>query len=290
MFLTQLVHGITLGACYALIALGYSMVYGIIGLINFAHGDIYMVGSFLALYFVTVPKLHVSVAFLLSMAITSLLGMLIERIAYKPLRKSGRLSPLISAIGVSIFLSTFVNMIKGPQTRGFPEVIKEIEFSIAGVRITSLELYVMAMSVVLMLVLQYIVQKTRVGQAMRATSYDKDVAALMGIDVDRIIALTFAIGSALAAASGVMMGIYFNACWPLMGFMAGLKAFTAAVLGGIGSIPGAVVGGLFLGVVEILGTAYLASSYRDAISFTILILVLLVKPSGLLGRRIEQKV
>lgn len=290
MFLTQLIHGLTLGACYALIALGYSMVYGIIGLINFAHGDIYMVGSFIALYLTSIQKANIILAFVLSMAITSLIGMVIERIAYKPLRHSSRLSPLISAIGVSIFLSTLLNLRMGPQTRGFPDVMKEVQLRVGGIVITNIELYVVAMAVLLMVGLRYVVMKTRVGQAMRATSYDKDVAALMGINVDRIIAFTFAIGSALAAASGVMMGIYFNAWWPLMGFSAGLKAFSAAVLGGIGSIPGAMLGGITLGLVEILGSAYIASSYRDAIAFGILIVVLLIKPSGLLGRKMEQKV
>ncbi|HHV79348.1 MAG TPA: branched-chain amino acid ABC transporter permease [Firmicutes bacterium] len=290
MFLTQLVHGLTLGACYALIALGYSMVYGIIGLINFAHGDIYMLGSFFALYLTSVVKMKIAPAFLIAMGLTSLVGLVIERVAYKPLRRSGRLSPLISAIGVSIFLSTLLNMYMGPQTRGFPDVITELQVKLGEIVITTTQLYIVAMSIALMLLLRHIVMRTRVGQAMRACSWDREVASLMGINVDQIIALTFAIGSALAAAAGVMMGVYFNAWWPLMGFSAGIKAFTAAVLGGIGSIPGAMLGGVVLGLVEILGSAYLQSSYRDAISFTILIIVLLVRPSGLLGRKIEQKV
>lgn len=292
MFLQQLINGVTLGSTYALIALGYTMVYGIIMLINFAHGEIYMVGSFIALILVVSYKVNAVAAFFAAMLGCMILGILMERIAYRPLRKkgSGRLSALISAIGVSIFLSNLVLMLRGPQTTRFPDVIEYQFYNIGPAQISNLQILIIAISAVLMLGLQYIVMRTKTGKAMRATAMDMQAAYLMGINVNRIISITFAIGSSLGAAAGVLVGIYFNAVFPLMGVMAGLKAFTAAVLGGIGSIPGAVLGGILLGVAEVLGVAYLSSSYRDAIAFSILIIILLIKPSGILGQRALKKV
>lgn len=291
MFFEQLLNGLTLGSTYALIALGYTMVYGIVQLINFAHGEIYMFGAFVGLYLVVAFGLNIFVALLGAMAFCMLLGMLVERIAYRPLRgKSSRLSALISAIGVSIFLSTLMALLRGTNTTRYPVVMGEKTFHLGSLEVSSLQIIILVVSALLMIGLQLMIQKTRIGKAMRACSQDVDASALMGINVNRVISFTFAIGSALAAAGGVMVGIYYNAVWPYMGTMAGLKAFAAAVLGGIGSVPGAMVGGLTLGVLEIMGVAYLSSSYKDAIAFAILILVLIVRPQGLMGKKISKKV
>jgi branched-chain amino acid transport system permease protein len=291
MLLQQLINGIALGSVYALIALGYTMVYGIITLINFAHGEIFMAGAFVGLIMVSRFKFNIFVAMLVAMAFCTVMGVTIERVAYRPLRCSSRLSALISAIGVSIFLSSLSLMIFGADAKAFPDTAFPVrQIRLAGAEISTLQLLIIGVSAVLMLGLEFIVQRTKIGKAMRATSEDYQTAALMGIDVNRVISFTFAIGSALAGAGGVLVGLLFNAVSFNMGLMAGLKAFAAAVLGGIGSIPGAVLGGLFLGVTEVLGVAAGYSSYRDAIAFAILVLVLLVKPTGLLGRKIQKKV
>lgn len=291
MFWEQLINGLTLGSTYALIALGYTMVYGIIQLINFAHGEIYMFGAFAGLFLVTVLGVNIFIALIGAMIFCMVLGMLVERIAYRPLRgKSSRLSALISAIGVSIFLSTLMALLRGPNTTRYPEVFAVKTYSLGLVEISSLQIIILLVAFLLMAGLTFMVQKTRLGKAMRACSQDLDASYLMGINVNRIISFTFAIGSALAAAGGVMVGIYYNAVWPYMGMMAGLKAFSAAVLGGIGSIPGAMIGGITLGVLEILGVAYLSSSYKDAIAFAILILVLLIRPQGIMGKKKMKKV
>ncbi len=291
MFLEQLINGLTLGSTYALIALGYTMVYGIVQLINFAHGEIYMFGAFVGLFLATVLGLNIILALIGAMAFCMILGMLVERIAYRPLRgKSSRLSALISAIGVSIFLSTLMALLRGPNTTRYPEIMEQNTFHLGSLEISAMQIIILITSAVLMVGLQLLIQKTRVGKAMRACSQDIDAASLMGVNVNRVISFTFAIGSALAAAGGVMVGIYYNAVWPYMGTMAGLKAFSAAVLGGIGSVPGAMVGGLTLGVMEIMGVAYLSSSYKDAIAFAILILVLIIRPQGLMGKKISKKV
>lgn len=291
MFWAQLINGLTLGSTYALIALGYTMVYGIIQLINFAHGEIYMFGAFVGLYLVTVTGVNIFIALLGAMLFCMLLGIVVEKVAYRPLRgKSSRLSALISAIGVSIFLSTLMALLRGTNTTRYPEIITRHTYHLGSVDVSSLQIIILVVSALLMVGLQLMIQKTRIGKAMRACSEDLDASYLMGINVNRIISFTFAIGSALAAAGGVMVGIYYNAVWPYMGTMAGLKAFAAAVLGGIGSVPGAMVGGLSLGVMEILGVAYLSSSYKDAIAFAVLILVLIVRPQGIMGKKISKKV
>lgn len=291
MFWEQLLNGLTLGSTYALIALGYTMVYGIIQLINFAHGEIYMFGAFVGLFLVTVAGVDLFVALIGAMIFCMILGMLVERIAYRPLRgKSSRLSALISAIGVSIFLSTLMALIRGTNTTRYPNILKLNTYHIGDLEISSLQIIILLVSALLMISLQILIQKTKIGKAMRACSQDLDASALMGINVNRIISATFAIGSSLAAAGGVLVGVYYNAVWPYMGMMAGLKAFAAAVFGGIGSIPGAMIGGLTLGVMEIMGVAYLSSSYKDAIAFAILILVLIIRPQGLLGKKITKKV
>lgn len=290
MFWEQLINGLTLGSTYALIALGYTMVYGIVQLINFAHGEIYMFGAFVGLFLV-LAGMNIFIGLLGAMVFCMLLGMLVERIAYRPLRgKSSRLSALISAIGVSIFLSTLMALYRGTNTTRYPEVLGSGTYNIGSVQVSSLQVIILVVSAFLMVALQLLIQKTRIGKAMRACSQDLEASSLMGINVNRVISATFAIGSALAAAGGVMVGIYYNAVWPYMGTMAGMKAFAAAVLGGIGSVPGAMIGGLSLGVMEIMGVAYLSSSYKDAIAFAILILVLIIRPQGLLGQKTSKKV
>ena len=286
----QLVNGLALGSIYALIALGYTMVYGIIGMINFAYGEIFMFGAYAGLVLALTNYVNVYVALLGATLITMVLGVVIERVAYKPLRRSSRLSALISAIGVSIFLSSLMVRVKGPNTRGFPKLFENKIFEIGNFQITIYQIVIIGVAALLMLGLHLFVTYSKTGRAMRACSQDQDAAKLMGVNVDRVISITFAIGSGLAGAAGVLAGIYFNAVQPYMGLLAGLKAFAAAVLGGIGSIPGAMIGGLMIGLAEILGITVNLSQYKDAFAFTILILVLLFKPSGIMGRKANKKV
>lgn len=286
----QLINGISLGSIYALIALGYTMVYGIIKLINFAHGDIYMVGAYVGFYAVTMTKMSIIPALIISMVVTGLLGILVEKITYKPLRKAPRISLLITAIGVSFFLEYTSMYFVSPTPRTFPNVIDSLSLNIGSFVINGQQLLIFIITVILMVLLTYIVQKTKMGKAMRAVSFDTETAQLMGINADRVISFTFAIGSALAAAGGVLVGVYYNSIDPLMGIMPGLKAFVAAVLGGIGSIPGAMTGGIVLGVIEALVSGFISSTFRDAAAFAILILVLLFKPSGIFGKNTNEKV
>ena len=289
-FIQQLINGVSLGSIYALIALGYTMIYGIIKLINFAHGDIYMVGAYLGFFAITVAGLPIFPALLISMAVTGCLGMLVEKLAYKPLRHAPRISLLITAIGVSFFLEYAGMYFVTPTPRTFPDTELNFTFDVGGFIVNGQQLLIFAITIVLMALLTYIVQKTKLGKAMRAASFDTETAQLMGIDSDRVISMTFCIGSALAAAAGVLVGVYYNTIDPLMGIMPGLKAFVAAVLGGIGILPGAVVGGIILGVIEALVAGFLSSTFRDAAAFAILILVLLIKPSGLFGKNTNEKV
>jgi branched-chain amino acid transport system permease protein len=290
-FWQQLVNGVTLGSTYALIALGYTMVYGIIQLINFAHGEVYMIGAFTGLIMVTVYKVNFMVAILAAMLVCIPLAILIERVAYRPLRRSTRLAPLISALGVSIFLQTLVTLIKGgPNPLAFPQVIQDTVYVLGPVRFSTVQVIILVMASLLMVFLQFTVKYTRIGKAMRATSEDYETASLMGINVNRVVSFTFALGAALAGAGGVLVGMYFNSIHPFMGVSVGLKSFCAAVLGGIGSIPGAMLGGIFLGVAEVMGVAAGFDTYKEAIAFGLLILVLLFKPTGLLGLPIQRKV
>lgn len=288
--LQQFVNGLTLGSTYALIALGYTMVYGVLRLINFAHGEVYMVGAFIGLMASQSSGLPFPVVLLIAMAGSAVVGVVIEMIAYRPLRKAPRLAALISAIGMSIFLQNLALAVMGPQTRAFPVPFEVKHFNIGPLRINSFDVLILLTCVGLMIGLHFLVQKTKIGKAMRATALDKDTASLMGINVNLIIAFTFAVGSALAAAAGVLVGMNFNAVAPAMGMMPGLKGFVAAVLGGIGSIPGAMAGGVLLGMAEVMGVALLRSEWRDAIAFGILALVLLLKPSGIFGRNLQEKV
>ena len=287
-FVQQIINGVSLGSIYALIALGYTMVYGIIKLINFAHGDIYMVGAYVSFFAVTMANMSIVPALLISMVVTALLGMLVERLAYAPLRHAPRISVLITAIGMSFLLEYGSMYFVSPTPRTFPEVMGNLAYNIGGFVINGQQLLIFAITTILMIILTYVVQKTKVGQAMRAVSFDTETAQLMGINANRIINFTFGIGSALAAAGGVLVGVYYNSIDPLMGIMPGLKAFVAAVFGGIGSIPGAMAGGIMLGVIEALVSGFISSTFRDAAAFAIL--VLLFRPSGIFGKAVREKV
>lgn len=287
----QIINGISLGSIYALIALGYTMVYGIVKLINFAHGDIFMIGSFIGFYSITILNLGLFPALILSMVVCAIFGVLIERIAYKPLRNATRIAALITAIGVSLFIENGFIYMRGAQPVAYPGdvlPIKNIEWF--GLTISSQSLSILGISIALMIILQLIVHKTKIGKAMRAVSLDYDAARLMGINVNNTISATFAIGSALAGAAGVIFGLYYIKIEPLMGIIPGLKAFIAAVLGGIGLIPGAMVGGLLLGLIESLVSAAGFSLWRDGVAFIVLILILIFRPSGLLGKNTKEKV
>jgi len=297
-FLQQLVNGVTWGSVYALIALGYTMVYGILRLINFAHGDVYMLGAFIGLYASRWLRageepspLKALAVLLASMVICALIGMVIERLAYKPVRRSPRLSALITAIGVSLFLENGGVLVFGADPKFFPQLIPSHNIPLGlGVTLSNQQLIVLVVSMGLMLLLRLLVLHTRVGKAMQAVSHNHMAASLMGISVDRIITFTFMIGSALAAAAGVLVALQSPKIEPYMGIMPGLKAFVAAVLGGIGNIPGAVVGGLIIFVAVAGVTGYVLPTYRDAIAFVLLIVILLVRPAGIFGKAVAEKV
>ena len=289
-FFSQLINGLSLGSIYALIALGYSMVYGIILLLNFAHGDVIMVGAYMSWFVMNQLGLGPVTAVCATIITCTLLGVVIEKIAYTPLRNAPRISLLITAIGVSFFLEYSMILLVSPQPRTFPAVFGATVYHLGPLVANSQQLVILLSAIILMAVLTYIVNKTKAGKAMRAVSYDADAARLMGINIDRVISTTFALGSALAAAGGVLVGVYYNSIDPLMGMMPGLKAFVAAVLGGIGIIPGAMIGGIILGVVEAMVSGFISSTFRDAAAFGILIIILLYKPSGLLGKNVREKV
>lgn len=287
----QCINGISIGSIYALIALGYTMVYGIIKLINFAHGDVFFVGAYTG-YFAAKAGLGLILSLILAMVVCAVLGFIIERLAYKPLRNAARIVILITAIGVSFLLENLGITFLGPQAQGFPEIVKTTNYTLFGdVTISSIQVIILLVTVILMAVLQFIVHRTKIGKAMRAVSFDLEAARLMGINVDSTISATFAIGSALAGAAGVIYAVMYPSVDPLMGIIPGLKAFVAAVLGGIGIIPGAMVGGLLLGLVE-TGVQSIPgmSLWRDGVAFAILILILIFKPTGLFGKNVREKV
>ena len=286
----QLLNGVILGSVYALLALGYTMVYGIIKLINFAHGDIYMIGAFMGYYLIGSLHLNFYLALVVSMIGTAALGVIIEYLAYRPLRHSTRIAALITAIGVSFFLEYSMIFLVGANVKAFPQVLKNTTYSFAGMSISSIQLTILVISILLMILLQVIVQKTKMGKAMRAVSVDPDAAQLMGINVNRTISFTFALGSALAGAAGVLIALYYNSLEPLMGMTPGIKAFVAAVLGGIGIIPGAALGGFVIGILETLAVVAGLQDFRDAVVYAVLILILLVRPAGLLGKNVKEKV
>ena len=289
-FCQQLINGISLGSIYALIALGYTMIYGIIKLINFAHGDIYMIGAYFGFFATTQLGVGFIPAIIIAMAGAAVVGIIIERIAYRPMRNAPRIAILITAIGVSFLLEYGMILFVSPQPRTFPAVFTPTVYHMGPLVANSQQLVILISAIILMVTLSYIVNSTKAGKAMRAVSFDADAARLMGINIDKVFCMTFALGSALAAAGGVLVGVYYNSIDPLMGMMPGLKAFVAAVLGGIGIIPGAMMGGIILGIVEAMVSGFLSSTFRDAAAFGILILILLYKPAGLLGKNIREKV
>ena len=290
--ISNLINGISLGSVYAIIALGYTMVYGIAKMLNFAHGDVIMVGAYVSYICSTTLGIPTVLSILISMAVCTVLGILIEGLAYRPLRKATSLAVLITAIGVSYFLQNAALIIWGSTPRAFTSVvpIKSISLFDGKLIITPESLVTVAACVLIMVGLTFFTKKGKMGKAMRAVSEDKDAALLMGINTNRTISMTFAIGSALAAIAGVLLCSAYPVLIPTTGSMPGIKAFTAAVFGGIGSIPGAMIGGILLGVIEILGRAYISTQLSDAIVFSVLIIVLLVKPTGLLGKKITEKV
>jgi branched-chain amino acid transport system permease protein len=296
-FLQQLINGFSLGAIYELIELGYTMVYGVLRLINFAHGDVYMLGAFAGYFIANALRLDANPSILwailvtlASMAVCAVVGILIERLAYRPVRHHSRLTALITAIGVSLLLEYGGQVVFGATPRFFPQMVRSETYSLGGVQITNQNLLIIIVAVLMMFGLHFVVHHTKIGTAMRATSHNLSVATLMGINTNFVIAFTFALGSALAAAAGVLVALAIPRIDPLMGLMTGLKAFVAAVLGGIGNIPGAMLGGMLIGLMEtgLSATAY--STYRDAVAFGVLILILLVRPAGLLGTAGPEKV
>jgi branched-chain amino acid transport system permease protein len=298
-FFQQFTNGLAVGGIYALVALGYTMVYGVLKLINFAHGDLFTAGAYLGLTLVTTfamlgrkgSVLGIGVLILLVMLLVAILGAAVERAAYKPLRKSPRLSVVVSALGASIFLENAMMLIYGARFQVFPQdILPSFPIHIFGVYIPLIRIVVLGLSIVMMLALYLFIQKTRIGTAIRAAAIDQGAASLMGINVDRVILTVFLLGPALGGAAGLLVGLQYGNINFLMGWSYGLKAFTAAVLGGIGNIPGAMVGGLLLGVLEALGAAYISTSWKDAIAFCVLIVVLIVRPTGLLGERVAEKV
>ena len=300
MFTQQLINGLALGAVYALIALGYTMVYGILQLINFAHGEVYMLGAYLGIivlgvltyWGMTAYSLWLSLlcTIIISMFFCAVYGAVIERVAYRPLRNASKLAPLISAVGVSIILQNFVMLAQGKEYKNLPPLLPSEGFSVFGANISPVQMFILTASIVIMVGLQLFVARTRLGKAMRATSQDRVMAGLVGIDVNQVISITFMIGSALAAVAGVMVTLYYGVVHFFMGYLAGIKAFTAAVLGGIGSIPGAMLGGFMLGLIENFGASYISSVYKDAFAFVVLIVTLIIRPAGLLGQKSVDKV
>ncbi|HEY5816885.1 MAG TPA: branched-chain amino acid ABC transporter permease LivH [Mesorhizobium sp.] len=297
-FIQQLVNGLTLGAIYGLIAIGYTMVYGIIGMINFAHGDIFMIGAFVALIVFLILTsifaginviLFLLVMMIVAMLMTSLYNWTIEKVAYRPLRGSFRLAPLITAIGMSIFLSNFVQVTQGPRNKPIPPLINQV-YNIGGISISLKQVVIVVVTTLLLALFWYLVNKTSLGRAQRACEQDRKMAALLGVDVDKTISITFIMGAALAAVAGTLFLMYYGVVVFSDGFTPGVKAFTAAVLGGIGSLPGAVLGGLAIGLIESLWSAYFSIDYKDVAAFSILAIVLIFLPSGILGRPEVEKV
>jgi branched-chain amino acid transport system permease protein len=301
-FLQQLINGIALGSIYGLVAIGYTMVYGIIGMINFAHGDVFMVGAFLALTAflallaigVTAIPLALFLVLIIAMLLTALYGWAVERLAYRPLRGSHRLAPLISAIGMSIVLQNYVQIAQGARVKPLPPLIPGgytlIEGGSFAVQVSNVQIIIVVTTLALMLLFSWLVSATKLGRNMRACEQDLKMASLVGVDIDRTISLTFVIGAALAAVAGIMYLLYYGVIDFFIGFIAGVKAFTAAVLGGIGSLPGAMLGGLLIGLIETFWSAYFSAEYKDVAAFSILVLVLIFMPTGILGRPEVEKV
>jgi branched-chain amino acid transport system permease protein len=297
-FIQHIINGLSLGSIYALIALGYTMVFGVLQLINFAHGDVFMLGAFIGYYFGRLMGFNENPSFMallatmaVAMAGCAVIGYAIERFAYRPLRKSARINVLITAVGVSLFLEFAGQLVFGPDPKFFPQVYQPAgQWEIGELKLNPLQVYVLLISITLMAILQFVIFKTRVGRAMRAVSFDHNLSSLMGIATNQVVSWTFMLGSALAGAAGVLVGLIYPKIEPLMGVMPGLKSFVAAVLGGVGHVGGAFVGAMFLGLSEEFVVGYGASTYRDAIAFVFLILILLFKPTGLFGKSGTEKV
>ncbi len=298
-FFQQLTNGLAVGGIYALIALGYTMVYGVLKLINFAHGDLFSLGAYLGLTLlislglgdVLGGPLGIALLVLMVMGMVAFAGVALERAAYRPLRNSNRLSAVVSALGASIFLQNAMMLIYGSSYQVYPESMRiSFAFSVFGMELPAMRLIMFGISILLMLALYWFIHKTRTGAAIRAVAIDQNAARLMGIDVNRIISLVFVIGPALGGAAGLLVGLYYGQIKYDMGMMYGLKAFTAAIIGGIGNIPGAMLGGLLLGVVEAMGAAYISTGWKDAIAFMVLILILVFRPTGLLGEKAADKI
>ena len=281
----QLINGLSLGLTYSLTAIGFTLIFGVLGLINFAHGEIYMLGGFFAFTLIAFLKVNYFVAFLLAIAFSGLLGYLLERIGFRPLRNAIPEATLIATLGISTFLKELANIIWGPETHTIDTPFLSSSFSVGNLQISVIQILILVVSIILMWLLQMILFKTKTGYAIRAISQDMNASYLMGVNVDNTIVMTFIIGSALGGAAGVLMGTYYGAFYPTMGYMPGIKAFVAMILGGLTSIPGAVLGGVILGVSETLAGAYISTGFQDAISFLILILILLFFPQGLSGRK-----
>ncbi|MGA7878494.1 MAG: branched-chain amino acid ABC transporter permease [Desulfoferrobacter sp.] len=299
LFFQQLTNGLAVGAIYALIALGYTMVYGVLKLINFAHGDLFTIGAYLGLTLLTSmaltehlgPFLGVSVLAIMVMGLVALIGALLDRLAYRPLRESPRLSAVVSALGASIFFQNTVMLIYGARFQVYPQnILPKTAINIFGLYVPLIRILILLASIVMMGALYFFIQKTKVGTAIRAAAIDQGAARLMGIDVNRVILMVFLLGPAMGGLAGLMVGLYYGQINFTMGWVYGLKAFTAAILGGIGNIPGAMVGGILLGVIEAMGAAYLSIAWKDAIAFCVLILILIFRPTGLLGERVAEKV
>ena len=297
-FLQQLINGLAVGGIYALVALGYTMVYGVLKLITFAHGDMFTIGAYLGMTLLVsgglsgsmTPVLAVGLVVIIVFGLVALLGVALERVAYRPLRKANRLAAVVSALGASIVFQNAVMLIYGARVYVYPEnLIPTLTFNIFGLNVPLMRVIVIVSSLVLMLALYAFINRTRMGTAIRAVAIDQGAARLMGINVDRVISLVFFIGAGLGGVAGVMVGTYYGQIDFTMGWSYGLKAFTAAILGGIGNIPGAMIGGLLLGVIEALGASYLAMAWKDAIAFLVLILILIIRPTGLLGERVADK-
>lgn len=290
MLLQQIINGLAQGSIYSLVGIGFALIFGILGLVHFAHGEVYMLGAFLGFILITVFHLNVFAALLLAIVGAALLGILVEAVAFRPLRKAPDVAPMVCTLGLSVVLQNAAMIFLGSDTKSVPDVFEGSVLPFFSAQLSVPQIIIFVTALVLMVLLQLLLYRSKLGRAIRATAQNKDAAALMGVNINRVISATFAVGSGLGGAAGVLVGLYYNAFYPTMGFMAGLKAFVATVLGGLTSVPGAVLGGLILGVTENIGAAYISSGYRDLIAFAILILVLLIKPSGLFGRSAQGKV
>lgn len=290
MLLQQIINGLAQGSIYSLIGIGFALIFGVLGLVHFAHGEVYMLGAFFGFLLITMFHLDIFSALAIAIVGSAIVGVIVEAVAFRTLRKAPDVAPMICTLGLSVVLQNVAMLLWGSDTKSVPDVLDSSIIPFWGAQVSIPQIIIFGVSLLLTAALQLILYRSKMGRAIRATAQNKDAAALMGVNIDRIISVTFALGSGLGGAAGVLVGLYYNAFYPTMGFMAGLKAFTATVLGGLTSVPGAVLGGLILGVAETLGAAYISSGYRDLIAFVILILVLLIKPSGIFGRGIQGKV